>query len=246
LYHRRSATIPFSDPTRIKDRIAEILNAVKAWHGAIVPESRFAEAIDAARIESGMEVLRAIAASPQNGYHGSLATPVSFANGSFLSGYDGEPGIPLIVPFTGANAQPGDPATATEIASYREDSLGVYARGTDGAIIAHDGQDSNGQSSPVSCRYSIVKGYFTFTGKTAQIPLIQLTRAMADTGIPLVYEPTVIKLSIPKLLKEGDNLGEIAGLYARSGADDLQQIAAGSAYVSPLPDIEKAQRQEAA
>jgi hypothetical protein len=236
-----------ADPTRIEDRIKSILNACKAWGGIITVSVYFADEITAVRIEAGWEVLRAIAESPQNGCHGSLCTPIPILNNAFLPAHDGEPGIPMIVPFTGATAQAGDPATASQISSYREDPLGLYALDpVTTAPVAHDAADSQGLPSPVSCRYAIVKGRFQFTGKTAEIPLIQLSRAMADTGVPANYEPTVIKLAIPKLRKEGTNLGAIAQGYAQAGADDLAAIRAGAMTVSPVPDIESFQRAEAA
>jgi len=196
----------------------------------------------AARVRAGTDILKAIAGSPQNGFHGSLSVLVTVANSAFLPAHDGEPGIPLIVPFSGAPARQGVRATADEISSWRNDTMGVYSRGTNGAIVVHSAADSNGMPSPVACRYSIVKGHFTFTGFSAQVPLIQLTRTMADTGVPDSYEPTLVKLIVPKLVKPGDAMSALAAEFQRAGERDLVEIAAGAMVVSPVPDVAAAQQ----
>lgn len=189
----------------------------------------------AARILSGMEVLRAITANPQNGYFGSLETLVSVAHNAFLPAHDGEPGIPQIVPFAGADAIAGKPAKPEEIDSWRAYSA-VYSGSYDGVAVAHNAADVNTVQSPTSGRYSIVNKLFKFTGLSAQVPLVQLTRTMADTGIPENYEPTVVRLTAGRL-------GHAASMQA--GLEDLRLISAGSMQVPPLPNVEMAQKQEA-
>jgi hypothetical protein len=232
-----------ADSTRVENHIKHILNAVAVW-GASVNSAGKAiysdEAVTQARIESGTEILRAIASNPQHGDHGSLAALVTVAHNAFVPAHDGEPGIPIIVPFSGGTAIDGVPATPDEIDSYRLDPA-TYTGQDDGASVAHDAS-SGGLPSPISARYSIVNGRFKYTGYSAQIPLIQLTRSMADTGVPDVYEPTLVKLSIPKLLKEGDNLSEIVALFAQAGQQDLVEIASGERIVSPIPDVATAQK----
>lgn len=236
----------FADPTRTESHIKHILNAVPTWGGSINSSGKAIysdEAITKARIDSGMEILRAIASNPANSYFGSLATLVTVTHNSFLPAYDGEPGIPLIVPFSGAQAMEGIPATPDEIDSYRTDpTSSVYTGAYSGVRVAHDAADSSGQPSPISRRYSLVGGRFKFTGYSAQIPLIQLTRSMADTGVPENYEPTLVKLSIPKLVKEGDNLALIAPTYLQLGMQDLVAIKSGQWEVPPVPQIEFAQK----
>jgi len=232
-----------ADATRIENRIKFILNAVKTWGGAITNLVYNADAITASRIESGMKVLETIAANPRNGFHGSLCNLIACNNATFLPAHSGEPGIPMIVPFAGATAQAGDWATASQIGSYRDDPLGLYGLDpVDGTVVAHDESDSQAMPSPVACRYSIVKGFFQFTGLSAEVPLIQLTRDMADTGVPINYEATVIKYSVPMLLKEGTNLGAIASGYMNAAMGDLQAIADGAMNVDPVPTVEEAQR----
>lgn len=231
--------MPFADPTRVANHIKDILNATTAgWGGAINDARRSDGAISQARIDSGMEILRAIAGNPQHGDFGSIATLIAVNHNQFLPAHDGEPGIPQIVPFAGADPREGIPADPDEIDSYRGDLTAspIYSGALDGQSVAHDAA-AVGRISPTSCRYSMVNGYFKFTGLSAQVPLIQLTRAMADTGVPENYEPTIVKLSIPKLVKEGDNLAQYASQYAADGKQDLIEITGGAMRVRPLPNI---------
>lgn len=236
--------MPFADPTRTENQIKDILNAATAGYGAAIDNLKYtAGAITAARIGSGVEVLRALAANPQNGYHGSLSTPITVTHNQFLPGHDGEPGIPLIVPFAGAAARAGVPAAPDEIDSYRDDAtLALYTGALDGGT-PHDQADPQGMPSAISCRYSIINGLIKFTGLSCQIPLIQLTREMANTGVPEVFEPTLIKLSIPKLVKEGDNVYLFAREYYAMGREDLQEIMRGAMKVRPAPPIVTAQKE---
>lgn len=224
----------FADPQRV---VAEIYSILGRPGQAVLPR----EDVHAARVHAGMDVLRAVAQNPRNSYFGSLATLVTLTHNSFLPAFDGEPGIPLIVPYSGAQAIDGIPATPSEIDSYRSDpTSSVYTGARDGVRVAHDASDS-GLPSPVSCRYAIVGGRFKFTGYSAQIPLIQLTRTMADTGVPENYEPTVVKLSIPRLVKPDNPLYQ---MYAALGSQDLSLIQRGEMQVPPLPVIEAAQKAE--
>lgn len=233
----------FADPARVESHIKDILNATDlGWGGSVTDARRSSAAVTQARIEAGMEVLRAIASNPQNGFHGSLATLVTVTHNQFLPAHDGEPGVPTITTFPSGTVLDGIPADPDEIDSYRFNP-GAYSGGYDGVAVSHDSSAGGGIPSPVAGRYSIVNGRIKFTGYSAQIPLIQLTRAMADTSVPENYEPTVVKLAIPKLVKEGDNLANYASAYAQAGQQDLIQIANGALEVSPIPDIAAAQRQ---
>jgi hypothetical protein len=233
-----------ADPTRVENHIKDILNAAATWGGAINSARRSAQAISQARVESGMEILQAIAANPQNSYYASLTAMVVITHNAPLPAYDGEPGIPLILTFTGGPEIAGVPADPDEIDAFRDAALGldVYSGASDALPIAHDAQDDNAMPSPTSGFYAIVNGLFKFTGKTARIPLVTLTQAKADTGIPDVYESTLVKLAIPKLVKEGDNLSVYAAAYGQAGLIDLAMIRAGETVVSPLTDIATAQK----
>lgn len=190
--------------------------------------------VDAARIDSGMAVLKAIAANPTNGNFGPLATLVSIGHNQFLPSHIGNPGIPLIVPFAGADAREGVLAEPQEIDSYRANPAG-YTGGLDGVVVPHDQKDASNNPSPLACRYSIVQGRFKFTGLTAQLPLVQLTRQMADTGVPDVYEATIVKLSILKLVKPSSEFFGIARAYDLLGREDLVEIQGGKVMVKAVP-----------
>ena len=201
--------------------------------------------VDAARIASGTDVLKAIAANAQNGFHGSLATLVTVAHGAFLPAHDGEPGIPVITLFSGGPAVEGVPATADEIESFRMAPTNgklIYSGGFDGIAVAHNAADANNMPSPVAGRYSLVKHRLKFSGFSAQVPLIQLTRTMADTGVPDSYEPTLVKLALPQLVKPGHPMYARAEQFYRLGVADLKEISDGAMVVSPVPDVAAAQQ----
>jgi hypothetical protein len=228
--------MPSASPARIVAQIYALLGRPSFQK---LPKSD----VNAARIAAGMEVLRAIASNPQHGDFGSLAALVTVAHNAFLPAHDGEIGIPLIVPFSGGTAMEGVLSDPDAIDSYRLDPTGsIYTGGGDGTRVAHDAATGDGLPSPIAGRYSIVSGRFKFTGYSAQIPMIQLTRSMADTGVPENYEPTIVKLSLPRLVKKGDIYAETAGIYAQAGQLDLAAIMSGERMVSPLPDIATAQK----
>lgn len=226
--------MPSTNPTRVA---AYIYAALGRPSQAVLP----ARDVHAARIEAGMEILRAIAGSPQNSFHGSLASLVTVAHNAFLPAHDGEPGIPVITPFSGGTPVDGTPEKPGRIDSYRADPLtSIYTGTSDGVRVAHDAADALGLPSPIAGRYSIVNGRLKFTGLSAQVPLIQLTRTMADTGVPEQYEPTVVKLAIPKLNIAGRE--GVQRFYAAAGERDLQLIREGSLEVQPVPNVELAQK----
>lgn len=236
-----------ADPTRVFNHIVDVLNAAATWGGAVASGLRDANEIHAARIQSGTEILRAIASNPQNGFHGSLGALVAVNHNQFLPAHDGEPGIPQIVPFPTADAVAGEPASPSEIDSWRTAAgAALYTASGDGVTVLHDAADGSGRMSPVSARYAIDKGIFKFTGLSAQLPLIQLTRSMADSGVPDSYEPTIVKLSIPKLMKPGDAVWQIAMGYGNLGLQDISEIKNGAMVVNAVPDIEAAQKAGAA
>jgi hypothetical protein len=238
--------MPYANSTRVENHIADVVNAQGGvWGGAII-DGRFGSTIDAirqARIESGMEILRAISRNPMHGYYGSYTVLITVAHNAFLPDHDGEPGIPIIVPYAGAAAREGRPKSPDKIDSYRNDSASspAYTGSASGAAVGHD-QGYMGRPSPVSCFYSIVNQRFKFTGYSAQIPLVQLTRTMADASVPESYEPTLVKLAIPKLVKEGSNLSLYAGEYRALGQEDLVQIEGGVLKVRAVPNVAASQK----
>ena len=233
----------------IENHIIDILNAAPTWGGAINSKRRSAEAVTQARIEATMEVLRAIASNPDNSYYSSLTKLVDVENGDFLPAHEGEPGIPLIIPYPGAEPRSGIPADPDEIDSYMYDITtgpyrALYSGAVDAQAVAYNEQTKGGRISPTSCRYSIINGQIKFTGDSIQIPLVQIDPSTGDVSdmVPALFEPLIVKLAIPKLVKEGDNLSVYAAAYEKAGYIDLASIRAGTNKVSPLATVMMAQK----
>lgn len=207
--------------------------------------------VHAVRIDAGMEVLKAIADNPQNGYFGPLSSLVTIAHQGFLPAHDGKPGIPLIVPYNGADAIAGKPATPEQIDQWRTDvaAAQLIQTATDGDPVPHDQSDAQGFASPVAGFYSMTNGVFRYTGYSAQVPLVQLTRSMADSAVPEVYEPTLVKLaaarSIVRNSKNPETMATIRG-YGTLAAADLAMIRQGKEPEPVIPDVEAAQKAGAA
>jgi len=189
--------------------------------------------IYAARVDAGMAILRAIAENPQHGQFGAISTMVAVNHLSFLPAHTGKPGIPQIVPFAGANARAGVPAKPDEIDSYRE-SPDLYTGAVDGVPVAHDAADSSGKMSPISAFYSIDSGQVRFTGKSFEVPLIQLTREMANSGVPVEYEPTLVKLIPIRVTSTKSEYYQLAVALAADGKQDLIEIAGGAMKSAPV------------
>lgn len=140
----------------------------------------------------------------------------------------------------------GIEASAAEIDSYRADPVGSYTNMLGEGSLRHDQiRSSSIVRSPVTCRYSTENGYIKFTGYACRIPMIQqpvdtaASNTLADGSIPVQLAPTVVRLAIGLLVKEGDTLARIAAMYAAQGEIDLAQIKAGASSVAPI-DITRA------
>lgn len=229
----------FADPIRVRADIYALL-------GRPSLQALPVKDVDAARIASGMEILRAISRNTAHGSYGAVTALVTVANNAYLPAHDGEPGIPVVVPYDGAAAREAIPADPDEIDAWRNDSTTrpSFTGGLDGVAIPHDQVDADGKMSPLACRYSLVNKRLKFTGLTCQVPLVQLTRAMADTGVPENYEPTVVRLSLIRLVKPGNEFYQRALGYAAGGRDDLLEIQNGSMNVKPvmIPSVAIAQK----
>lgn len=227
--------MPFVDPTEQVEMVKFVLNAASAGWGTTIDKAIYnTAAINKALKLAGYEVVRAIAANPQSGHFGELATLLPIVvdpslGGMKLPGYTGEIGLPIIVPFAGAPPRTGVEARPDEIDAYIDDVLGLYNLG-----VPHDQADENLMPSPISCRFSLEYDLFKFTGCSCQLPLIQPTDDMALNKIPVELSPTQVKRAIPLLVKEGDNLAQIAGLYGAEGSRDLVSIQEGAYRVAPV------------
>lgn len=229
----------FADPIRVRADIYALLGRPSMQ--TLPPKD-----VDAARIASGMEILRAVSRNTGHGFYGAMTTLVTVANNAYLPAHDGEPGIPVIVPFLGAAAREGIPADPDEIDAYRNDSLTrpSFSGTLDGVAIPHDQADADGKMAPTALRYSLVNKRLKFTGLTCQVPLVQISRAMADSGVPENYEATIVKLSLLRLVQPGNQYYQRALGYAAEGHNDLIEIQNGSMNVKPvmIPAVAIAQK----
>jgi hypothetical protein len=199
---------------------------------------------------AALEVIKAVANDPTNSYFGSLTTLVDVTNGSFLPQYEGEPGIPLIVPYPGAEPRSGIPADPDEIDSYREDLVtgpyrALYSGAVDAQAVAYNAPTAMGRVSPTACRYSIVNGQIKFTGDTAQIPLVQLgvtDGPSAIAKVPTAYEPTLLRLVISWCGQPWDKFYPICLRMALEANQDLAMIRAGKPMVPPISPTVLAQK----
>lgn len=200
--------------------------------------------VHASRVEAGFEILRAIAANPQNGHYGPLSELVAVAHDDQLPAHDGEMGIPVITLFDGGPVVAGKPADPDEIDSWRSDVFGVYTGALDGVFVPHDQADAAGLPSQLAGFYSVVAGRFKFTGHSAEVPVVRLTREKAGEQVPEVYEPTLVKLTIAGVLKGGrlPELVAAGAAYEAAGREDLMLIKQGEAFVPPVPKIVLAQK----
>lgn len=226
--------MPFADPARVNAQVMALIGRPSQQE---VPLND----VQAARVDAGMQILRAIAGNNQQSYFSSLTAMVTVTHNSFLPAHDGEPGIPSIIPFNGGTARDGYPRDSDEIDGMRENPSSFS--GSASAVVAHDATDADGKRSPLSCFYSFINGRFKFTGYTAQVPLVQLTRAMADTGVPENYEPTLVKLMPIHLVRANSPYFDLAKELAREGKQDLVEIAGGAMRVLPVPNVTQAQKQ---
>lgn len=242
----------YADVDDLDKHIADILNASATWAGAITAGNRSSDAIANARQESALEVLGAIAMNPNHGYFGELSALVAHAyvdgeNDVVLAAHDGEVGVPKIVPFADAIPRDGIWADPDQIDAWRQETEDRprFTGALDGRGKPHSVADANGNMSPLACRYSIVSSRLKFTGYSCLVPMIIITTTMRDTKIPIRLGPAVVKLSIPKLVKPGDVLYQIAGAYGAEGQRDRVEVASGAMSVRPVravPDIVAALR----
>lgn len=229
------------DWTEVDSHIADVLNAAQTWGGAIKDTKYTGGGIPNARKEACLEVLRAIAGNPKHGYWGELRTLVAHAyavgeNSVAVAAHDGEIGIPKIVPFAGATPRDGISADPDEIDAYRLETADNprFTGSSTGVGIPHDQADDNGIMSPLACRFSLVAGDFKFTGLSAQIPMIIIDETMRDERIPFDLWPTVVKRAIPKLVKPGGPVAQIANAFGQDGKQDLVEINGGQMVARPV------------
>lgn len=125
-------------------------------------------------------------------------------------------------------------ADADEIDSYVRDYRGAYSDFYGMGRQFHDYLNEGRVPSPLAGKYSTANGIIRFTGTACRIPMIKVpatlaeAQVLADTKIPLGLSATCVRLAIGMLIKEGDNLARLAGIYNLQGENDLLSIRQGS------------------
>lgn len=249
----------------IENTVKDILNAGESsvFGGAIKDKRRSAEAIAAARRKATLEVVRAVAENPNHGLWKSLAEETEVQHDAFLPPYLGAIGVPQFEVQIGE----GEPVVSAGLEerpelvdAYRNDPLGLFTGFMSIAPISADGAMTDltsgyqGYPSRTACRYSIMNNRLKFTGAKCKIPLVPFVEPNGETPEVFnnyidartyklaAYFPTVVKLAMQYLIKEGDNLMPIALNLTNLGMRDLAGITSGKIRVEPLPAISELQR----
>lgn len=128
-------------------------------------------------------------------------------------------GVPVITPYDGAAFTiQGVRKSVDDISAYRINESNIYGS------VAHNLANGT-KASQLAGYYAHVNGIFYFTGFSCVVPLAILTRS-STTSVPDVFEPTIIKLAMGSLAKDGaasDNFS----YFQQLGMTDLNTIRAG-------------------
>jgi hypothetical protein len=198
--------------------------------------------VDALIVQASKQVLRLIVSNPGHPYLSSLMQLVTVEDGDFLPKHEGMPGVPMIVPFAGAEPRAGIKADPDEIDSYKYDLVtgpgykALYSGAVDQKPVAYNEATAKGRVSPTACRYSLKDGRFTFTGASAQVPLIIFDADETDPTeqVPTEYDPALLRLAISWMGQPWDKFYPLCVRFEREVREDLRLIAAGSLNVQPL------------
>lgn len=175
-----------------------------------------------------IEVCRTICETHGHSERGTFVSNESVTYGAELPSHIGDAGIPIITPYTGANTILGRRKSYEEIDSYRRNPETDWGKVY--GDVNHD-QEDGGKPSPLAGFYAIVDNRFYFTGLSATVPL-----AIADNTsttidkTPLSYEPTVLKLAMGNLAKDG-TISSKFGYFLQLGMTDLKTIKEGKLSV---------------
>lgn len=203
-------------------------------------------AIESARRMAAHKIFSAIGSNPSHPYWGQLKTDVPVANGGVIPPYYGEIGVPQIS-VNGGTYRNGYPADGDEIDSWRNDESGTFSNfyGTEDDQAYNETTDPDDVMSPMALKYNTGGGVLVYTGSNAKIPMIAVpgnlsdAEDMADNKIPFNLAALNVKLALPLLVKEGDNLFRTAAFLGQQGENELLQVAGGAVKVQPI-DVAKA------
>lgn len=252
--------VEFANQVDIQAQIQDILNNSPV--GQFSPTGDVSESADGRRSDDAIvharrmashRVIDAVASNLAHPYWGELKTDVALTHLQIIPACYGEIGIPLIVPFPTGTAKSGIPKKPDEIEAARENNLGTltdFFGEEEGDLQLHNEAES-GFMAPMACWYSTTNGIFRFTGVSAVVPMVKAGTTdterdtIADDKIPVTLSATVVRLSVGMLIKEGDNLLNLSGVYAQQGEADLIAIKGGAITVAPIEvarAIQNAQR----
>ena len=205
------------------------------------------DAVNDSRRKAAYRIFEAIGSNPSHPYWGWLKSDVDFNYGDRIPPYYGEIGEPQIEPYSGAEPQTGFPADPGQIESYRLDQAGTYSNLYGNGTVSHDDVTADEVTSPLSLLYSTNNGVVLYTGHDCTIPMILVPQGvssptvglnaaeyMADEKMPTPLQALNVKLALPGLVKEGDNLYRVAMFLGEQGERELIMVKGGQVKIQPI------------
>lgn len=207
-----------------KSQVVSLLNAntrtngVASYATTVGDLGWLAEEIDTAVDGAAMAVLQAACEGVHPARQGFIVN-TSVTHGSALPLHYGAIGVPVITPYSGASfTLQGVRKSVDDISAYRINESNIYG------TVAHNAANGT-KASQLAGYYAHVNGIFYFTGYSCVVPLAILTRA-SITSVPDVFEPTIIKLAMGNLAKDGANSDNFS-YFGTLGLADLEMIRSG-------------------
>lgn len=244
----------------INSHIIDVINAAPG--GTFSPsiditdrgdQRRSQETIDSARVLASREVIEAVASNPAHSYWPLLSELVTHQNDSIIQPHYGEIGIPRIKESTASSVfKEGIPKDRDEVEGvvYSHDTEPADFYGFPKAGVSYETALGT-RPRPNKLWYSTSGGRILFSGSACKIPMIGKSEDVADellfvsANVPVNLIPTVVKRAVGMLVKEGDNLFQLAAWLNQGAMSDLIEIKGGVLQVRPLnlsQIVERSQR----
>lgn len=227
------------DFTRIKKQIISLLSAnersgsgVLQYSTNLGDEGYLSGEIDTAIIYAQLDIMRTICETDGHPSRSAFVSDTPVNHAEQLPHHYGSPGVPLIIPFDGAEyVLPGTRKSYEQIISYRNNE---NARGLGGIYgdFAHDVAMDGGGASKLAGFFAIVENTFYFTGFSATLPLADFEENDGQ-DISDAFEPAIVRLALGNLAKDG-TISEKYAFYAEQGLRDLAGIRTGAISVPNL------------
>lgn len=227
------------DSQRVKKQIISLLSAnerngtgVLQYSTNLGDEGYLSGEIDTAIIYAKLDVMRAICETDGHPSRSPFVSDTPVNHAEQLPMHYGSPGVPLITPFDGAEyVLPGTRKSYEQIISYRNNENAGGLGGIYGEF-AHDVSIDGGGASKLAGYFAIVENVFYFTGFSAKLPLADFEENDGQ-DIPDAFEPSIVRLSLGNLAKDG-TISEKYAFYAEQGLRDLASIRTGEISVPNL------------